>query len=151
SGLTLSGGNAGYYGAGGGLLNYGTATLTNCTVSGNSAGGGGGLLNYGTATLTNCTVSGNSAGFGGGGVYNAGTATLINCTVSGTSDEQLFTYFGTTAITNTIVAGEFSIFGAVSGSNNLIGSGGSVGLINGVNGNIVGVANPGLAPLGNYG
>ena len=38
-------------------------TLTNCTVSGNSAtGNGGGLFNNGTATLTNCTVSGNSSG-----------------------------------------------------------------------------------------
>ena len=47
------------------MFNYcGTTTLTNCTVSGNSAAiGGGGLYNcYGTATLTNCTVSGNSAG-----------------------------------------------------------------------------------------
>ena len=39
SGLTISGGNASstQYGYGGGLLNNGTATLTNCTVSGNSA------------------------------------------------------------------------------------------------------------------
>ena len=61
------------------MNNYGgTATLTNCTVSGNSAtGNGGGLCNSnatgffagtGTATLTNCTVSGNSATGNGGGV-----------------------------------------------------------------------------------
>ena len=39
---------------------------------------GGGLLNvFGTATLTNCTISGNSTVFGGGGVNNYfGTATL---------------------------------------------------------------------------
>ena len=46
-------------------------TLTNCTVSGNSASGsGGGLVNFfhGTTTLTNCTVSGNSAKDGGGGL-----------------------------------------------------------------------------------
>ena len=44
--------------------------LNNCTVSGNSADWGGGLYNfYGTAKLTNCTISGNSAGLGGG-VYN---------------------------------------------------------------------------------
>jgi hypothetical protein len=36
-------------------------------------------------------------------------------------------------------------------SNNLIGIGGSGGLQNGVFGNIVGVADPGLAPLGEYG
>ena len=48
----------------------GTATLTNCTVSGNSAHGGGGVHRcyHGTATLTNCTVSGNSAHGGGGGI-----------------------------------------------------------------------------------
>ena len=68
-----------------------TTTLTNCTISGNSAAGsGGGLFNgyhYGTTTLTNCTVSGNSATGNGGGLYNAtdGTTTLTNCTVSGNS------------------------------------------------------------------
>ncbi len=65
----------------------GTATLTNCTVSGNSASATAAACpTYGTATLTNCTVSGNSAN-GGGGLYNyyGATATLTNCTVSGNS------------------------------------------------------------------
>ena len=91
SGLTISGGTT--TGDGGGLYNNGgTLTLTNCTVSGNSAttpasSRGGGLFNlYGTATLSNCTVSGNSAGRNGGGLYSLyGTATLSNCTVSGNS------------------------------------------------------------------
>ena len=39
----------------------GTATLTDCPLSGNSAQSGGGLFNYGTTTLTDCTLSGNSA------------------------------------------------------------------------------------------
>ncbi len=84
SGLTISGGNAGNFDKGGGLFNDGTATLNNCTVSGNSAFAGGGLFNDGTTTLTNCTISGNSAQFGGG-VYNRATATFTNCTVSGNS------------------------------------------------------------------
>ncbi len=76
------------------LVRGGTATLTNCTISGNNATGvGGGLSNDlgGTATLTNCTVSGNSSKrapgiAGGGGLSNFyGTATLTNCTVSGNS------------------------------------------------------------------
>src|SRR5262249_9875628 len=116
------------------------ATLTNCTVSGNAASrDGGGLFNYyGTARLTNCTVSGNSARRGGG---------LFN--YSG-----YYYGYGLVSLTNTIVAGQTaggSISGPVSGSNNLIGAGGSGGLMDGVNGNIVGVADPRLAPLGDYG
>jgi hypothetical protein len=74
---------------GGGLSNRGTMTLTDCTVSGNSAEGqstfGGGLSNFGMVTLTDCTISGNSAGgesTSGGGLFNEGAATLTNCTVS---------------------------------------------------------------------
>ena len=66
SGLTISGGTT--TGNGGGLYNDGgNVTLTNCTVSGNSATtpasslGGGLFSRNGTLTLTNCTVSGNSA------------------------------------------------------------------------------------------
>ena len=66
------------------LNSGGTLTLTNSTVSGNSARHrGGGVYNNGTATLTNSTVSGNDAYYGGGGVFNSGTLTLTNSTVSG--------------------------------------------------------------------
>ncbi len=91
SGLTITGGG-GTADRGGGLLNLGNVTLTNCTISGNTAvksnsseffGDGGGLANYGTATLANCTVSGDTATNNGGGVFNIGTATLTNCTLSG--------------------------------------------------------------------
>ena len=60
-------------------------------------------------------------------------------------------------LTNTIVAGNQShhgsgdIAGSVSGSNNLIGTGNFGGLVNGIDGNIVGVADPLLGPLGDYG
>ena len=94
SGLTITGGTtpSGSFGTttgdGGGLANFGTTTLNNCAISGNSAAyDGGGVSDDGTLTMTNCTVSGNSAVLGGGGVFNAnsGTATLTNCTVSGNS------------------------------------------------------------------
>ena len=64
-----------------------TASISGLTIAGgNTAGYGGGLPNYGTATLANCTVSGNSAVRRGGGLYQLdGTATLTNCTVSGNS------------------------------------------------------------------
>ncbi len=63
SALTITGGNVGTSKSGGGLYDDGgTTTLTNCTVSGNSALRGGGLMiNGGTTTLTDSTVSGNRA------------------------------------------------------------------------------------------
>jgi transcriptional regulator with XRE-family HTH domain len=81
------------------LVNAGTLTLINSTISGNSAlffstsannpsnglALGGGIYNAtGTLTLINSTVSGNRADGSGGGIFNAtGTLTLINSTVSG--------------------------------------------------------------------
>ena len=45
------------------LVVGGTAELTDCTVSGNSAASkGGGLYTYGTATLTNTIVAGQTGG-----------------------------------------------------------------------------------------
>jgi cysteine-rich repeat protein len=70
---------------GGGVDNRGTATLTNCILSGNSAASGGGIANGGTLTLTNCTLSGNVASWLGGGIYNGGTLAVADCTLSGNS------------------------------------------------------------------
>ena len=73
------------YVGGGGIDNYGTLTLTNCTLSGNSAFyAGGGIFNNGTLTLNQCTLSGNSAS-GGGGIFNLYLLTLNQCTLSGNS------------------------------------------------------------------
>ena len=95
--------------AGGGISNSGTLTLTNSTVSGNSApipcihsflfceshGGtawGGGIYNSGALIISNSTVSGNHAGgfcnapcsAFGGGIYNRGTLMMIkNSTLTG--------------------------------------------------------------------
>jgi Right handed beta helix region len=150
---------------GGGLLNNGTMSMTNCTVSGNKVGvNGGGLANYGTVTLTNCTVSNNSA-TNGGGLLGAGTMALTSCTVSGNSASSgggVENRSGSATLTDTIIArntntsrpsGPSDIAGAsnVTGSFNLIGNGGSGGLTNGVNGNIVGVTDPDLSSLGPYG
>jgi hypothetical protein len=119
SGMTITGGNA-PYANGGGLANFGTLTLTNCTISGNSAGSsspffpaGGGVWNRGTLALTNCTVSGNSAVLGGG-LSNTGTATLTNCTVSGNSaylGGGLENSRGTATLTNCTVSGNSASVG----------------------------------------
>jgi predicted outer membrane repeat protein len=68
-----------------------SATLTDCTISGNSSTQeGGGVSNYeSTLTLMNCTISGNAAAVAGG-LWSSGglpsyqgKSTLINCTISG--------------------------------------------------------------------
>ena len=98
SGLTVTGGKTLSTqpggGSGGGILTQGALlTLTNVTVSGNTAGNqGGGILKTGPLILNSCTVSNNTAGYepgtpGGGGImdYINGPLTLNNSTISGNS------------------------------------------------------------------
>jgi hypothetical protein len=68
--------------AGRGIVNTGTATITDTLVSDNA---GGGITNSttGRATLTNVTISNNTAAMWGGGIFNTGVMTLTNVTISG--------------------------------------------------------------------
>jgi hypothetical protein len=81
--LTLQGGQVSNPG-GGGINNSGSLTLTNSTLSGNSALNGGGIVNNGPLTVTNSTFSGNSATSRGGGINNSGSrvAALQNTIVA---------------------------------------------------------------------
>jgi hypothetical protein len=166
SGLTITGGQDDF---GGGLENYrGTLSLTNCTISGNSAGGyGGGLYSLGgTLVLTSCTVSGNSASTVGGGLRNnGGTLSLTNCTISGNSALSGGGLFnsGTLSLTNCTVSGNSATTGgglfnssaqaSMTLTNTIVAgqtSGGDIyGSYTGSN-NLVGGA-PLLAALGDYG
>src|SRR5205823_359740 len=90
SGLTIADGKAIY---GGGIVNFGTLTVLNCTFKNNHAGasGGGALYNVGVMTVNNSTFTTNAVDPGttssgaGGAIYNnsAGVLTLANCTMSG--------------------------------------------------------------------
>jgi FG-GAP-like repeat/FG-GAP repeat len=82
-------------GYGGGISNYGPMSITNSTISGNTAGlhGGGIDHSHGTLTMSNSTVSANSAtginggqpeGWGGG-IANGYMMTITNSTISGNS------------------------------------------------------------------
>ena len=168
SNCTVSGNIAGDHG--GGLYNgaKATLTLTDCTVNANYASVGGGLDNNGTGTpgltLTDCTISGNVAGDHGGGLANGQGANLVltNCTVNGnvadtTGGAGGLNNFGTSTLTDTIVAGNTNANGPsdiggnvnVAGTYNLIGTGGSGGLTGTTN--HLNVTDPGLGALGDYG
>lgn len=101
------------------FVNGGTATLTDSTVSGNTAGiyGGGLSVVGGVLNLTRSTVSGNTSGYRGGGVFNQqGSITVTNSTVSGNRSFQrgggLSNLFGTVTLTDSTVSGNtIELFG----------------------------------------
>lgn len=74
--------NSAVYGGGIHSDNYSNPTLINCTFSGNWAGQGSGINSeyYSDSTLINCKFSGNSSTFGGG-MYNVSSSfpILIDC------------------------------------------------------------------------
>jgi parallel beta-helix repeat protein len=147
---------------GGGIANSGTLTVSGCTFLGNSGGIFNGFLGGtpGNASLTNCTFSNN----GGSGLFldRGTTTTVTNCTFANNRGPGIGINHlgGTLNLTNTIAAGNTGgdIVGAVTtADHNLVGDGtGSTGIVNGVNGNIVGgngnpVINADLGPLQNNG
>lgn len=102
--LTIANGSAAN--SGGGIANHGTLTVTNCTITGNTAapasGWGGGIyVSSGVATVVNSTISGNSAptssGFGGGIYVYLGAVALVNSTSPATAPVATAVAFVTTA------------------------------------------------------
>jgi hypothetical protein len=92
NGLTITGGDASATGIGGGIYNRGSLSLSNSTVTGNSAQMGGGIYNdqFGTMTMSGDTVNNNTAtGGNGGGIFNYGTMTVINCTIAANHTSNL--------------------------------------------------------------
>lgn len=154
-------------GAGGGILNNGTLTLSYSQVTNNSAVFGGGIFNNeGTVVVENSTIYSNSTSLTGGAISNfAGTLDIRNSTVSSNSSTLLvggIETLGTQPVTirnstitlnqgggldvengasvqvwNTIIAGNNGF--DISGT---LGSGSSFNLIGG---------DPRLAPLTNNG
>jgi predicted outer membrane repeat protein len=116
-GVTITGGNANAsspHNAGGGIFNYSSSpTLSNVTISGNSAtDSGGGIFNYSSSpTLSNVTISGNSATDSGGGIFNDGNSdpTLSNVTISGNSTTGsgggMYNYYSSPTLSNVTISG----------------------------------------------
>ena len=107
---------------GGGIANennnvhnvVGTLTLSNSTLSGNTASYGGGIQNEGHATLTNSTLAGNVASKAGGGIQSSGfggtlpKTIMTNSTLAGntsvTGGAIYMSGVAYSALTNTIVS-----------------------------------------------
>jgi len=116
AGLTVSNGQDS------GISNAGTLTLSDATISDNSAGEGGGLYNSGTATVTACTFTRNYGDWSGSALYNVGTLTLSNSTVSGNTCSSTDDWWGgygcigsegTTLITSCTISGNTGNSGGI--------------------------------------
>jgi predicted outer membrane repeat protein len=169
SGCTFSGNSAGAYG--GALELHNSASVTGCTFTQNQADSPGGAIDSQAARLSvvDSTFVGNTASQGGA-ISNRGNlllddSTLTNNLVAASGNGGGLYVAGTndtTTVNNSIIAanryvpvagnsGPDDISGSVAGGADLIGTGGLGGLTNGVDGNIVGVANPRLDGLANNG
>ena len=145
---------------GGGIYNREVAILNRVTLSGNWSDFGGGIHNDNTATslsLTNVTVSGNTAADTGGGLYNQNPATIDNATFTlntASTGSGIFNEGAASEINiqNTIVAGNLGCpdvegdFNSLG--NNLIGDKGaaSSGFTHGMFGDIAGITGNEIDP-----
>jgi hypothetical protein len=122
SGLTIQSGDGRYGGfdpqlndgLGGGILNWGTLTVTGCTLTANydTLGTpvndlGGAIYNTGTLTLSGSTVTRNYAGEGAG-IYNASTGILavLNSSVTRNFTDYIGTVLGECDLDND---GQFTV------------------------------------------
>jgi hypothetical protein len=142
------------------------ATLWVVINDGQGGAGFGGLDLQGGAKLVNDTIADNSGAGGTGG----GTQSIFTYYDPTTNEQEYYAVVtpdaqaasvgglgaaGAVTLNNTIVARNSSDIGGgnvdPASASNLIGTGGSGGLIDGANGNKVGVSNPGLGTLANNG
>ena len=155
-------GNPGHFGAyGGGIVNGGTMTIQDSTISGNTAlggdiqGGEGGGISGNNNTITNSTITGNSALRGGGVAGGGNIAHTTFSTNSAIRDG------GALYLTSTLELGNTILKAGVSGAN-IFNDGGSLithgynvcsddgsGLLNGPGDQIN--TDPMLGPLQNNG
>jgi CSLREA domain-containing protein len=96
----------------GGIINSGTLTLNDMTVSGNTSTHlGGGIQNNGVLTVMYSTLSGNTTLDQGGGIYNGSKMWLLNSTITGNTAQiagGVFNNNNTGIIVNTTISGNLS-------------------------------------------
>jgi hypothetical protein len=127
AGLTIANGNSSNSTpkAGAGILNWGSLTVSNCSITGNNAdptaveyavfflnGGGGGVANLGTLFVVGSAIYNNLANLGGG-IGSAGTATVVNTTIDGNSA----TVLGGGIVNLNLEGGSFTLLNSTVTSN----------------------------------
>jgi predicted outer membrane repeat protein len=96
------------YGPGGGIVNRGDLTVTDCEISYGGAFTGAGIENYGKLALADSTVSHNTAGSFGGGVENLGILNVSSSVIeynSGGDGGGIYNLFASLSLHNAVVAG----------------------------------------------
>lgn len=160
--------------SGGGVANFGSLLIQNTAFVNNRADQGGGLANFGSVTVINSTFAANRAGAEGGAISNQGGAVLRHVTVAENLANTNGGSSQGGGIYNAPFGGSISLhlFNSIVASNQVLVAGGgpsasdieggpldtasanniiahattSGGLVNGVNGNQIGV-NPKLMGL----
>jgi len=133
--LTIANGHAVFaddYGAGGGIINNGRLTVTNCTFANNQAYSRGGAITnpIGTLTVIGSTFTGNSADVAGAIFNGGGPLNVTGSTFTGNSSNQ---YGG--AITN---GGQTaSVTNSTFSGNTTNGNGGAIETLQGAGAAIV--------------
>jgi predicted outer membrane repeat protein len=108
--LTISGNSAHriFYVTGGGNLTVSGLTLTN----GYPSGSGGAILSFGTLTVQDSNISGNTAAaYSGGGIYASGTLTVQRSTVSENTPDGIRTRYATDHIQNSTISANVGSYG----------------------------------------
>lgn len=134
SGLTVLNGYS--PGGGGGVLNRGTATLTNVIVAANSGmAEGGGIANYGTLTVSKSVITANLilglSSAEGGGIYNAGTLVVDRSVILDNSTRVArFQRGGGIESVGTLLVNDSSVLGNSAGIGGGIDASGQVAILN---------------------
>jgi parallel beta-helix repeat protein len=110
SNCTISVNSAEAYGGGIFGLGYSNATINDCDIFENSTSGDGGGISLliSEATISNCTLSGNSASYGGGIYCQESGASVYNSGISGNSAFNgggIYCYYASPTINSCTISG----------------------------------------------